>query len=148
MTPRFLAFIPFILKWETAYNKDGSVRTEHDPNDPGGATRYGIDKASHKRVDVEHLTKDGAIAVYWSEWAAEGIEQMAANLGEVYYNAAVNCGLGRAHKLIVLSRNQAGTFLDQQNAFYGRLVDARPKSKEYLKGWLNRTAALRRFLAI
>lgn len=39
-------------------------------------------------------------------------------------------------------------FLDEQDAFYRRLAASRVKSRKYLKGWLNRTADLRRHLGI
>lgn len=143
----------FILPWEVVYAKghhgdDAYVVTEHDPDDPGGATRYGIDKSAHPHIDVEHLTRAGAIAIYESEWKRDGCDARAAGLGEVYFNSCVNCGAGRAQKLLQLAHNSARTFLDEQAAFYGRLVKARPKSAKFLEGWLNRTGALRKFLSL
>lgn len=146
MTDRFLRFIPFIFKWETEYNKDGSVRTEHDPDDPGGTTRYGIDKRSHPRVDIESLSKEQATEIYYEEWVHAGCEDMAPNLGEVYFNACVNAGTGRANKLLSESNANPSAFLDAQEGFYRRLADQKPVMQKYLKGWLNRTRDLRRFL--
>jgi lysozyme family protein len=146
MTDRFTAFMPFILKWETEYNKDGSARTEHDPDDPGGTTKYGIDQRSHPGVDIENLTKDGALQIYFSEWTEEGCEDMAPKLGEVYFNACVNAGTGRADKLMAESNGVAAAFLDAQASFYRRLADQRPRMAKYMKGWLNRVNDLRKFL--
>jgi hypothetical protein len=145
MTARFLSFIPFILKWETVYKKDGTVVVERDPDDPGGTTKYGIDQRAHPHVDVENLTKDGAIAIYWSEWQREEIEGMSAGLGETYYNCAVNCGTGRAHTIGMDARS-ARAFIASQRGFYERLVKAKPKFKKYLAGWLNRLDALEHWL--
>lgn len=71
---------------------------------------------------------------------------MPAKLGEAYYNCAVNCGTGRAKKLLIAAKGSAVRFLDEQSAFYRRLVDARPSASKYLRGWLNRVNALRTFL--
>ena len=139
MTARFLEFIPFVFKWEGGYC--------NDPDDPGGETHFGIDRRSHPGVDIRNLTRDGAQAIYWREyWRRFDCERHAKPLGEVFFNACVNCGAGRARKLLV----EAGTadgFLDAQEAFYRRLVEARPVLKKFLKGWLNRTADLRRWIA-
>lgn len=35
-----------------------------NPDDPGGETNFGIDKASHPDVDIKNLTKDQAIQIY------------------------------------------------------------------------------------
>jgi hypothetical protein len=35
-------------------------------------------------------------------------------------------------------------FMDERDAFYHRLVERRPASKVFLKGWLNRTRDLRK----
>lgn len=146
MTDRFLRFVPFIFKWETEYNKDGSVRTEHDPDDPGGTTRYGIDQRSHPNVNIESLTKEQATDIYYSEWVDAGSEDMAPGLGEVYFNACVNAGQGRAAKLMAESNGIASAFLDAQEGFYRRLAAQKPRMSKYLKGWLNRTRDLRNYL--
>jgi lysozyme family protein len=140
-SPRFLAFLPFIFKWEGGY--------DNDPDDPGGETKYGIDKRSHPTVDIKALTKAGATEIYWREyWQKNECEDLPAKVGEVYFNACVNCGAGRAKKLLhTLTFKSvvrgAGKFLDEQEAFYRRLVAAKPDLKKFQRGWLNRTADLR-----
>ena len=141
-TPRFDAFIPWILEWETEFYSDGRVRTEHDPDDPGGTTRYGIDQRSHPHVDVEHLTKDEAIEIYFNEWFDSGAEDMEPKLGEAYFNACVNAGKGRADKLMIESGGDVKKFILAQGAWYRRLADAKPSSRKYLKGWINRLNSL------
>jgi hypothetical protein len=42
----------------------------------------------------------------------------------------------------------AETFLEAQESFYKRLAAARPKSRKYLNGWLNRLEALAKELNI
>jgi len=141
MTNRFLEFIPFIFKWEGGY--------DNDPDDPGGETHYGIDKRSHPDVDIKSLTREAAQRIYWEDyWVKNDCESRSFPLGEVFFNACVNCGAGRARKLLVSSATSAGEFLDNQEAFYHRLVESRPTLRKYLKGWLNRTTDLRKVLGV
>lgn len=138
MTKRFLDFIPFVLKWEGGY--------DNDPDDPGGETKYGIDKRSHPNVDIRNLTRAGAIEIYWSEyWLRHGCDSLSAPLGEVFFNCCVNCGATRARKILG-SSGDAAAFLDNQEAWYRRLAEARPVLAKFLRGWLNRTDDLRRSL--
>lgn len=162
MSARFNAFVPFILEWETEYlpghaRDDAFVRTEHDPNDPGGTTKYGIDQRSHPTLKIEALTRDDAIAIYLDEWIRSGCETMAPKLGEVLFNARVNCGAFRARLLLAESQSairnsqsasQASAFLAAHRAFYQRLAGQRPIFQKYLHGWLNRLEALARFLKL
>lgn len=147
MTSRFTKFLPFIYEWECVKDRRGNVIAEHDPDDPGGVTKYGIDKASHPRVDVESLTEPQARAIYWQEWQDCGADDMTRpGRVEVFFNACVNCGPGRAQKLLNATRT-AGEFLDAQEDFYRRLAASRPSLSKFLKGWLNRTRALRKFIS-
>ena len=140
MTPRFLKFIPFIFKWEGEYYENVS-------GDPGGPTHYGIDSASHPGVNIRALTKSGATAIYFDEWQHNQCESLPEDLGEVYFNACVNCGTGRANKLINHCPNHtASEFLDAQESFYRSLAAKRRDLRKFLKGWLNRTADLRRWV--
>ena len=166
MTERFLNFLPFIFKWECVLDRRGNVIVENDPADPGGETKYGIDKRSHPKVDVKNLTREGATEIYWREyWVKNNCETFPAGLGECYFNACVNCGSGRAAKIQhdPAYPHTAAGFLAAQEDFYRRLVAARIESrkahagevewlKEYpdlskfLPGWLNRTADLPHFV--
>jgi len=148
MTDRFNKFIPFILEWETEYNKDGSVRTERDPDDPGGTTRYGIDQRSHPRVDINSLTLEQAKDIYFKEWTNANIEDMPTGLGEVYFNALVNAGEGRARKLSALSGGSPKRFIMEQGKFYRKLSEGRPVMRKFLRGWINRLNALWDFLKL
>ena len=150
---RFLKFIPFIFTAETVFKRGhygdyDFVATEHDPNDSGGTTRFGIDEASHPNVDVERLTKDGAQDIYFQEWTRDGIEGLPAIFGECFFDCCVNAGLGRARRIRAKTGDDAGKFLDEREAFYRRLAASVSKDRKFLKGWLNRVESLRRFLGI
>lgn len=144
---RFDTFYPFLVKWEAVRDKKGRIIVENDPDDPGGATFLGIDQRSHPQVNVYKLTEADARGIYRSEWEARGIDTMAAKLGEVYFNCCVNCGVGRARKILA-NNHTASTFLDAQDAFYRALANSRPSLSKFLRGWLNRTADLRKFLQL
>lgn len=138
----FLAFMPFIFKWEGEYY-------ENDPDDPGGATKYGIDQRSHPGVDIKSLTKEAALAIYWKEWQEAGCEGYTTPFAEVFFNCRVNMGLGRAREfnsnthLGLDSRSRAKMFLDLQEAKYRSIAANNRGLAKFLKGWLNRTTALR-----
>lgn len=142
---RFEAFMPFVFKWEGGY--------DNDPDDPGGETKYGIDKRSHPHENIKELTKERATEIYRIHyWDGFKCERLPAGMGEVYFNCCVNCGPGRAAQFLRISgestASAAAHFIDALEAFYKRLAAARPASKKYLKGWLNRTVDLRKFLAL
>ena len=149
MSQRFRKIIPWLLKWETVFDKNGKPIAEDDKDDPGGLTKFGIDKRSHPNEDIRSLTEERAKEIYWREyWQRNECGSMQDGLGECFFNACVNCGAGRAEKLARESVGDPSRFLDAQEMFYKRLVSVNPKAKKYLRGWLNRTADLRRFLGI
>jgi len=132
---RFDAFMPFILTWE------GEV-FENDPDDPGGATKFGIDQRSHPGIDIRNLTKAGATEIYWHEWLEAGCADMPSPMAEVFFNCAVNMGLGRAKEFYATAKT-AESFLTLQEAKY-RSIASHGSMGKFLKGWLNRTNALRK----
>lgn len=135
---RFEAFWPQLMKWEgTTY--------ENDPDDPGGATKYGIDQRSHPTVDIRNLTAEEAREIYWREyWNENKCGELPFPLGEVHFDACVNVGAGQAKKFLTRSQSSK-EYLTLREDFYRRLAVQKPRMKKYLKGWLNRTADLRRW---
>lgn len=167
MSARFQKCIDFVLKWETEYNRDGSVRTEHDPNDPGGTTRYGIDQRSHPGVDVEHLTLAQAKQIYFDdEWTKCRCEELGYPWDLAVFDAAVNIGKGWAvpalqkavgtkadgfigPKTIAAAKSNPGAlqaYLTAREDYYRSLRLA--LRQKYLKGWLNRVADLRKAIEL
>jgi len=137
MTDRFKnIIIPWILKWE-------GTKYENDPDDPGGATKYGIDQRSHPNTNIKNLTASDATDIYWSEWIKDGCEHITPPLDWVFFNACVNCGMSRAQEWIRGSGRDASKFLDLQEDFYEELARKKPTSRKFLKGWLARTEDLR-----
>ncbi len=160
MTPRFNTWFSWLLKWE------GTVY-ENDPNDAGGATKYGIDQRSHPKVDIRALTEERAASLYWNEaWTLMHAEELHPGVGEVLANIAVNCG---AHAAVTWMQTILGLKVD---GFYGPITlraatqavpstlcykllsrteqhyrsIAKGRKARYLKGWLNRNNSLNAFI--
>lgn len=167
-TPRFAAFIPLLLREETSYNANGSVRTDRDPNDPGGVTRYGIDQRSHPHVDVATLTQEQAEVIYFADWQRTQVELLPARIGELLFDIAQNGGPGAiwlqealkvpADGFIGPVTRQTAAALDangvravvisicnQRVARFTRLASGSVRLATFLHGWLNRDADVRAF---
>lgn len=75
------------------------------PRDPGGATKYGITRATLSvwrgrpvsKTDVRRLTRDEAAAIYRARyWNAVRGDDLPAGVDYCVFDAAVNSGPGRA----------------------------------------------------
>jgi lysozyme family protein len=162
---RFRRALDFVLKWETVYRKGVAVATS-DPADPGGLTKFGIDQRSHPNVNIRDLTKDQAAAIYHRDyWLPVRAHELPSPVGEVVFDIAVNNGKSRATRWlqgalgvesdgfigpVTLAAAQkadapeiAAMLLARRSGFYRRI--ARGAKSKFLKGWLNRNAALDQF---
>lgn len=159
---RFGRWLEWILRWEgTTY--------ENDPDDPGGATKFGIDQRSHPGVDIRGLTRERAAGIYWDEyWTRCRAHEMPARVGEVVANIAVNAGHGRASRWLqaavgaaqdgIIGRRTLAlvwqadrdalveTLLDRTEAHYRSI--AKGRLAKFLKGWLNRNGSLREMVRV
>lgn len=156
MTTRFKTWFNWLLKWE------GTV-FENDPDDRGGATKFGIDQRSHPDVNIRTLTRDQAAKIYWDEyWSPVRAEELPAGVGEVVTDIAVNNGLNRAGRwlqeavgatvdgkigprTVAAAKAKSGTgaakaiakaLLDRREVFYKSIANG--SQAKFLKGWLNR----------
>lgn len=166
--PRFLAFMPLLLDLETEHNRDGSVRTEHDPSDPGGTTKYGIDQRSHPRINIAALNEEGATAIYYLEWDAAPIDELPAGIGECLFDIYVNGGPGAIWLQEALSVRTDGfigpqtlaaaaglsaaqrqlvvnSMCNARGKRFTRLAATRSGFQKYLQGWFNRNQRVRMF---
>jgi len=133
--------IPFLWEWE-------GTEFENDPDDPGGATKYGIDQRSHLNVDIKNLTSEEATDIYWNEWVKDGCEHLPAPLDWLFFDAAVNCGLGRAQQFLNASARDPKKFQKERSDFYIRLADQKPRLAKFKKGWLARVNDLSKVAGI
>jgi len=140
---------------------------EHDPRDPGGATKFGIDQRSHPTVNIRNLTRQDAEKIYLAEYYRSAAHWLPQPLDYLYFDHAINAGETAAARILqqilgVTIDGKVGPFtigaiknrLDRQPKnlpfllrlysenrilFYQRLAYSKPRLACYLKGWLNRT---------
>lgn len=68
----------------------------NDPADPGGETNWGISKRSYPDLDIQHLTREDAMAIYKRDfWDVLGEEAHPAIKFQVF-DFAVNSGIATA----------------------------------------------------
>jgi lysozyme family protein len=132
MKSNFDRALEFVLKWEGGYS--------NDPHDPGGETKYGINKASHPNVDIKNLTLEQAAVIYKNEyWDTCNCDDLKWPLDIIVFDTAVNMGQKRA--MIFLQENES--WQDYLFSRIGYYIKISPKTKDrYLKGWINRVLDL------
>ena len=92
--------MPFILSAEGGYCNDS--------HDPGGETKYGIDKADHPDVDIANLTVEHATTIYYSSyWMPLGLDHIPWPLCLYVFDCAVNQGPPTAARLLQQALNVA-----------------------------------------
>ena len=124
-------------------------------NDRGGRTNMGVTQrtfdAYNKKMnrplkDVKNITKDEANEIYYKEYyLASGADKIKdKNLRYLHYDAAINHGVGRAKKFLQQSGGDFDKYMKLRNNFYDDIVKDKPKQKEFLKGWNNRTGKIQK----
>lgn len=172
-SPKFDNAIPFVLlhecEFEPGHFGDFSrVRTEHDADDPGGATKFGIDQRDHPGVDVEDLTLDGAKTIYFQkEWQWCAGDSLPNQWCTVVLDACVNPGraslwwlqhLAGVHEDGVIGPKSIEAisslptaairqFLNRCEQYYVDLATQKPRLRKYLEGWLNRNGDRRKLIS-
>lgn len=123
--------IGFTLEHEGGLSKD--------PDDPGGTTNFGISQRYHPKVNVEHLTREEAVAIYKREyWDAFGCAQLDWPLNAAFFESCVNPGVFWARQWKTDARSIHEFLLLKMN-HYRILVQSNPTRRKFLVGWLDRT---------
>lgn len=92
MTP-FDRAVAFVLSIE-----GGHV---HDPQDPGGETKYGISQRAYPHLHIASLTEPQARAIYRRDyWERAGCASLPPPIAIALFDAAVNQGPARAIRLL------------------------------------------------
>lgn len=121
--------IAFVLRWE------GGLA--NDPDDPGGLTNMGISKRSYPDLDIAHLTRDQAVAIYQRDyWQASGADKLDWPLSLMHFDTAVNCGVSRANQLLQDSGGDLVRYAALRLEFYAGLSTFRP----FGAAWVRRVA--------
>ena len=88
-SPEFLTAVERVLAIEGGYSSN--------PDDPGGATNFGISRKSYPQLDIANLTRDDAIEIYWRDWWLRfGFARLPAAAAAKTFGLAVNIGAGSA----------------------------------------------------
>jgi lysozyme family protein len=166
--------LQFVLDHECVFAKHhygdmAFVVSENEDNDPGGLTKFGIDRASHPNVDVENLTLEQASEIYRKEyWDKFHCEELTWPLNAVHFDNCVNMGARQAVKLLQrsigayddgswgpITKASVGAACKVRGAsavalnvikikreFYKDLAEQKPQLARFKEGWLNRTSDL------
>jgi lysozyme family protein len=69
--------------------------------DQGGLTRWGISKRAYPNLDIEHLTREQAEALFWRDyWLPIKGDSLPPALAFALFDAAVNAGPRRAVQIL------------------------------------------------
>lgn len=160
MDDKFRQAVEVVLKHEGGY--------VHNPNDPGGETKYGISKRSYPDLIISELTKEQAIEIYYRDWwlkyRYDDIVDLAVAMK--VFDLSVNMGPAQAHRILQRAVNFVSdanlkvdgilgpkTFAATNVAdaakllqairykaaeYYYSLAKGRSASRAFLFGWLNR----------
>ncbi len=143
--------------------REGGAKYTDDPNDPGGATKYGISQRAYPNIDIKNLTEQQAREIYkrdyWDRIRGDEIEDQL--IAENIFDTAVNMGVRTASRLAQLAADIdivdgiiGSKSLEKLNAVsrelflakftivkiarYANICNKRPASRKYLLGWINR----------
>lgn len=130
--------IDFTLRWEGGY--------VNDPADPGGETKFGISKRAYPAEDIRRLTLERARLIYCRDyWNAINAEELNPQLAIAAFDTAVNMGVTRAKQWLPQCSDYKDLIKLREDR-YRLIAEHKPAMKKFLKGWLNRTKALRGYI--
>lgn len=135
----------FVLKSEGGFSDD--------PADKGGETNHGITETTYNAwlkskgqpsKDVKNITPAEVSQIYYQNyWLAAGCDKMAKVFAVYAFDTAVNMGVGRVQEFMQAAQyKDSAKFIEARNAKYEEFVKDDPTQARFLRGWLNRTAAL------
>lgn len=145
-------------------------------DDPGGSTNYGITQCTYnayrlnnlklKTKPVKKITKEEVKHCYFIRyWKPSKSDSLPLLVGVVHFDASVNFGIAGANKLLfrtlgikkfTSSTKEMIDTMDEKELAYKyidvrmqkryEIVEKKPKSKRFLRGWLNRDKKLKKIL--
>lgn len=85
-TANFDRAFDHLMKWEGGF--------VDNPNDPGGATKYGISSAAYPTLNISALKLEDAKAIYFRDyWTPNKCDQMRYSVALNVFDMGVNCGV-------------------------------------------------------
>jgi lysozyme family protein len=119
----------------------------NNPKDPGGETKYGISKRSYPELDISNLTLDHAKEIYTQDYYNLVVnDKMTFAQKAFMMDTAVNMGIGTARRFWQDGNGEVDKMLSLREQRYRDIVEKKPTSQIFLKGWLNRLTELCKFI--
>lgn len=104
------------------HNEGGGSR---DPADPGGETRFGLSRRAYPALDLEALTQDEAIAIYFRDrWQRGRWEELPDSLAVKLFDLSVNIGAHAAAKCFQRALRACGRRVDEDGALGDETIAA------------------------
>lgn len=143
--------------------REGGSRFTDDPNDHGGATKYGISQRSYPNLDIRNLTEQQAREIYKRDFwdRIRGDEVTSQPVAEIVFDTCVNMGVRTGSRLAqlavgvepadgvigskslaALNNADEGLFVSNftiaKIARYAHICNRDKSQQKYLLGWINR----------
>ena len=146
--------------------REGGEKVTHDPDDPGGTTKFGISQRAHKDVDIENLDYDQAVQIYHDYYYIPSKSaKLPVALQEQYLDMVVNIGYRNGAKVLQRATNaksksklvvdgkigpmtiaavnksklEPGRLAAYRIRYYVKICERKPKLYKYYYGWFRRT---------
>lgn len=138
--------------------------------DRGGYTKYGISSGAYPDLDIQSMTRDDALDIYYRDyWLKNKCSNLPEQLAISVFDSSVNCGVGRtAHWLQEACKAQGqdiksdgiigvltlGAVLEcdawklhsiitaKRLQHYSDICALHPSQMQFLRGWVNRVSSL------
>lgn len=115
-----------------------------DPDDPGGETNWGISKRAYPDEDIKNMTKERAMMLaYRDYWLKAGCDKLSLPLNIVVFDNAYHSGVGAALENLRQYPDWKDLIVERIEDMLD-IVDRRPTSLKYLKGWVKRAVGFYR----
>jgi Glycosyl hydrolase 108 len=115
------------------------------PDDAGrGPSMFGINQAANPDVDVPHLTRARAIAIYKARyWRPIGADALPARLRFLVFDTCVNLGVAKTRAILALAR-EPSDLLRMRVAWHHWLSTHLDRLAPFAKSWAHRDALVAR----
>ena len=139
----------------------------NNSSDPGGETKFGISKRDHPGLDIQKLTRDQAIEIFYREWWLRfRFSELRSDLSAKVFNIAILVGAKeaieflqravRAYGLHIAEDGMLGhgtlaavntcsnpqailaAFRSEAAGYFRQLAALEGRDEQFLTGWLNR----------
>lgn len=146
MNESFKKALKFALRWEGGY--------ANHPNDGGGPTNKGITQRTYDAwrqslrqpcKSIKDITDEEVDGIYYTAyWKAIDADSLPEEVAIAAFDWAVNSGPTRVKKVLSSERSNPDQILKKRETFLKAIGVG--KNSVFLKGWLNRIEALKKYL--